>query len=124
MGLLVGRPIIRAALRGLCPACGKGKIFRNVLEFKPACPTCAFDLKSHDNGDGPTFFVIVIVGFLITGLAVWVEFTYEPAFWVHAVLWGPLILISSILLLRVFKTLILASQYKHKLLENRDDKPL
>lgn len=120
LGILVGRPVVRAALRGLCPACGKGGVFRNLLEFKPACPICGFDLGAHDNGDGPAFFVIIIVGFLVTGAAAWVEFAYTPPLWVHAALWGPLVLIGSLLLLRVFKALILASQYKHRLLENDD----
>lgn len=110
--------IWKAGLHGLCPRCGTGKIFRNPLEFREACPECGFDLKAHDNGDGPTFFVIVIVGFLVTGMAGWVEFAYEPPFWVHALLWCPLIFILSIGLLRVFKAMLLASQYKHKLLGN------
>ena len=109
------------ALHGLCPQCRKGKIFRNPLEFIDACPVCGFEVSKHDNGDGPIFFVIIIVGFLATGIAGWVEYTYEPPFWLHAVLWGPFIIIASVALLRLFKGWMLAAQYKHHLLGNDHD---
>ena len=31
-----------------------------------------------DTGDGPAVFAIFILGFLVLGLALYVEFTYEP----------------------------------------------
>ncbi len=111
----------RLGLRGLCPHCREGKIFRNPLEFKDACPACGFDLKRNDNGDGPIFFVIVIVGFLATGLAGVVEYRYAPPFWLHLVLWFPFILLSSIGLLRLFKGWMLAAQYTHGLLKDEGD---
>ena len=40
-------------------------------------------------------FVIMIAGFIVVGAALAVELKYEPPFWVHAVLWGPLILIVT-----------------------------
>ncbi len=105
---------------GLCPRCNEGKIFSGPLELVEACPHCQLDLKSHDNGDGPAFFVITIVGFMVTALAAYVEFQYMPPFWLHAVLWIPFILIASIGLLRIFKGMLLASQYKHQLMGHDD----
>lgn len=109
---------LRLALLGRCPACEQGRLFRNPLEFRETCDSCGLDIRQHDNGDGPAFFVIIIVGFLVTGLAAWVEFTYEPPFWLHAVLWMPFILISSFLLLRIFKATLLILQYRHRASEN------
>ncbi len=117
-----GVSLLRTGILGVCPRCNKGSIFKNPVAFRDTCPACAFDITSHDNGDGPAFFVITIVGFLVTGLAAWVEFTFTPPFWLHAILWGPMILIASLLLLRVFKGMLLASQVKYHLLGDPDDK--
>ncbi len=35
-------------------------------------------------GDGPMVFGILIVGAIVCGLALWVEFTLSPPLWVHA----------------------------------------
>ena len=57
---------------------------------RPAASTIAF----ADAGDGPAVFVILIAGFIVVGAALIVEVVYQPPFWVHAVLWVPLILSS------------------------------
>jgi uncharacterized protein (DUF983 family) len=61
----------------------------------------------------------MIVGFIVVGLALYVEFTFGPPFWVHALLWVPLILILAIGLLRPLKGFLIAQQYKHKAEEGR-----
>ena len=38
-------------------------------------------------------FVILIAGFIVVGAALIVEVIYQPPFWLHAVLWLPLILL-------------------------------
>ncbi len=77
-----------AAAFARCPRCGGGRLFKNVLEMRPACDRCGLDYRFIDTGDGPAVFAIFILGFLILGLALYVEFTYEPPVWVHVVLWG------------------------------------
>ncbi len=34
----------------------------------------------------------MIVGFIVVGLALFVEFSFGPPFWVHILLWVPLVL--------------------------------
>ena len=80
----------------------------------PRCAACGLDLKAADSGDGPAVFVIFIVGPVVTGLALWVEVTLQPAYWVHMILWGPAIVAGSLLLLRPFKALLIALQYRHR----------
>lgn len=55
-----------------------------------------------------------IVGPIVTLLALWVESVFEPPYWVHMVLWGPLILVFCLLLLRPFKATLIALQYRHR----------
>ena len=109
----------KASLLGLCPRCGQGALFDGYIKLKPACPHCGLDYAMFDAGDGPAVFGILIVGAIVAGLALWVEFTYSPPYWVHAVLWIPLIVILSLVFLRLSKSTLLVLQYKHKAGEGR-----
>lgn len=104
---------LEAALLQRCPACGNGKLFASLLEIAPSCVVCHLDLTAHEKGDGPAFFVIIVVGFLVTALAGVTEYVYEPPYWLHAVIWAPFTLLASLYFLRFFKALIIAAQYKH-----------
>jgi uncharacterized protein (DUF983 family) len=44
---------------------------------------------------------------------------YQPPFWLHALLWGPLILLVTLAPLRLLKGLLIALQYHHKAEEGR-----
>ncbi len=72
-----------------------------------------------DTGDGPAVFGILIVGAIVAGGALYVEFTFHPPLWVHAMLWGPLIVILTLGFLRLSKSALLVLQYKHKAGEGR-----
>jgi len=109
----------RAALFGRCPRCGKGRLFDGYLHIAPHCSAGGLDYAMFDAGDGPAVFVILIVGGIVAGSALVVEVKYSPPYWVHAVLWIPLILILSFAMLRFMKSLLLVLQYKHKAGEGR-----
>jgi uncharacterized protein (DUF983 family) len=48
-----------------------------------------------------------------------VEVLYRPPFWLHAVLWLPLILLVTLVPLRAIKGLLIDLQYHHKAQEGR-----
>ena len=110
---------IYAALLARCPRCGNGRLFKNVLELRDNCEGCGLSYRFIDTGDGPAVFAIFILGFLVLGLALYVEFTYGPAVWVHIVLWGALTPLLALGLLRFLKALLIALQFKHKAEEGR-----
>jgi len=112
-------PTIRTGLACRCPRCGKGKLFQGFLELRPRCDVCGLDYAFADAGDGPAVFVILIAGFIVVGSALVVEFVYAPPLWLHAVLWLPLILATTLLPLRPMKGLMVALQYHHKAAEGR-----
>ncbi len=112
-------PPVAAGIRGRCPRCGQGNLFAGFLDTAPACPACGLDFKFIDSGDGPAVFIILIVGFLVVGLALFVEVSYQPPLWLHAMLWLPLTLGLSIGMLRPLKGLMIALQFKHKAEEGR-----
>ncbi|MCW5771910.1 MAG: DUF983 domain-containing protein [Rhodospirillaceae bacterium] len=105
---------LAAGLGCKCPRCGRGRLYAGLLNVAPRCDSCGLNLAEHDTGDGPAVFVILILGFIVVGLALWVELAYEPPFWVHAVLWVPLIALGAPLMLRVFKATLIALHYKHR----------
>jgi len=113
---------ILAGLAGRCPRCGKGKMFSGFLRLKPACETCGLDYSFVDAGDGPAVFVILIAGFIVVGAALIVETLYQPPFWLHAAMWLPLILITTLAPLRALKGVLIALQYHHKSAEGRLDR--
>ncbi|HEY7669899.1 MAG TPA: DUF983 domain-containing protein [Hyphomicrobium sp.] len=108
-----------AGLFARCPRCGGGPLFKNVLELREGCSKCGLDYRFIDTGDGPAVFAIFILGFLVLGLALYVEFTYEPPVWVHALLWGLLTPLIALVLLRFLKAGLIALQFKHQAEEGR-----
>jgi uncharacterized protein (DUF983 family) len=114
--------LTESALRGIackCPRCGKGSIYRGFLTLRPACESCGLDFAFMDSGDGPAIFMIMIAGAIVVGAALIVEIKYQPPFWLHAVLWLPQILATTLLPLRSMKSLLIALQFHHKAAEGR-----
>lgn len=107
------------ALRGLCPRCGSRTLFSGVATFAPACRACGLDFSGFNVGDGPAAFLILIIGGLIVGLAIALELTAEPPFWVHILLWLPLTTAAVIVSLRLAKAALLALEYRHRAREGR-----
>ena len=112
---------IGAALKGACPRCGKGRLFSGLLGVAPACDNCGLDYSFADAGDGPAVFVILIVGFIVVGLALWTEVSSNPPLWLHLILWGPLTLVLGLGALRLIKGLLITLQYTNKAAEGRLD---
>ncbi|MBD8905480.1 DUF983 domain-containing protein [Methylorubrum zatmanii] len=110
---------IPTGLRGRCPACGEGHLFRGFLAFKPACEACGQDFTVFDSADGPAFFVMSTVGFVVVGVALWMEITYEPPVWVHALVAGSLAIGLSLLMVRPLKGMLAAIQFANKAEQGR-----
>ena len=103
-----------AGLLCRCPRCGSGALFPGILTVAEHCPVCRLDLSKQDAGDGPAVFVILILGAIVTALAFWVEFRFEPPIWVHVILWFPLTIGGAIWMLRVIKAWLIAEQFRHR----------
>ncbi|MCX5497445.1 DUF983 domain-containing protein [Kaistia dalseonensis] len=110
---------LTTGMRGLCPRCGQGRLFKGFLDLQPRCQNCGLDFAFIDSGDGPAVFIILIVGFIVAFLALYVEFTFQPPFWVHIILWLPLILGLSLGMLRPLKGLMVGIQYRTKAEQGR-----
>lgn len=109
----------QAALHGLCPRCGAKTLFQGLAAFAPRCRACQLDFSAFNVGDGPAAFLTLIVGAIITGLAIGIELTTNPPFWLHILLWVPITAAAVILCLRVAKALLLALEYRNGAGEGR-----
>lgn len=112
---------IKAGVMCACTRCGAGALFRGplTLTINAACPRCRLSFAFADSGDGPAVFVIMILGFLVLGLALILEFKVGPPLWVHMVVWPVVTLGAGWALLRVMKATLIALQFKHKAEEGR-----
>ncbi len=114
--------MLSVGLRGRCPRCGEGALFNGLLDVKPKCGVCGLDNSFADAGEGPAVFVMLIIGFFVVGLALWLEVNYSPALWVHLILWIPLATVLSLTLLRVLKGLMIGLQYRNNAGEGQIDR--
>lgn len=106
-----GQPnLVPAALFGLCPSCGAKTLFAGVARFADTCRACGLDYRKFKVGDGPAAFLTLLIGALITGLALWLEIAAHPPFWVHMLLWIPLTAAAVVFGLRVAKAALLHAE--------------
>ncbi|WP_367192318.1 DUF983 domain-containing protein [Amorphus sp. 3PC139-8] len=112
-------PATQTGLAGRCPRCGEGKLFDGFLSIRERCPVCGLDFRFIDSGDGPAVFVILIVGFLVVGLALVMEVLWQPPIWVHLIVLGPLTLGLSLGMIRPLKGVMIAQQYQTKAAEGQ-----
>ena len=104
---------IAAGIKGCCPRCGQGRLFDGFLKVTPRCANCGLDNSFADSGDGPVVFVILIVGFIVLGAALWMEVNLNPPLWVHFLLWIPIAIVLSLALTRMLKGMLITLQYRN-----------
>ena len=107
-----------AAAKGLCPRCGSATLFRGIATFNRDCAACGLDYSAFNVGDGPAAFLTLIVGALITALAIGLELAFKPSFAVHLI-WFPITLAAVMGSLRVTKGLLLILEYRNAAREGR-----
>ncbi len=78
------------------------------------CSVCGLELAANDSGDGPAVFLIFLLGFTIVPAALLVSLRVDWPLWVHVALWGPVIMGSTVGLMRPAKALTIALQYRYR----------
>lgn len=105
---------VSAGLRGRCPRCGEGALFKGFVAMPEGCQACGLSYKFADAGDGPAVFVILFAGFLIIALMFYVEQVYAPPIWLHLAIFLPLTMVVCLGMLRPLKGLLIALQFRNK----------
>ena len=112
-------PPTQVALQGLCPRCGSRTLYRSWTQFSDRCGACGLDLSSFNVGDGPAAFLTLIIGAVIVALAITVELSFSPPFWVHVILWLPLTAAAVVGSLRLAKGALISLEYRNAAAEGR-----
>jgi uncharacterized protein (DUF983 family) len=55
--------------------------------------------------------ILMVLGFMVVGAAIWFDFTYNPPLWLHAVIWPPVTVILAIAMTRYLKSFLAVQQY-------------
>jgi uncharacterized protein (DUF983 family) len=110
---------LTVGLKGRCPRCGQGALFRSGLVVRESCSSCGLDYSFVMSGDGPAVFAIFILGAGMLGAAMVAEFKFHVSVWFHVVAWGLLTPLFAFGILRLLKGLLIAQQYRTKAAEGR-----
>ena len=102
---------LKRGLRGRCPRCGEGKLFRAFLKTADSCSVCGQDFTPHRADDLPAYLVIVIVGHIVVPLALFIETNYAPPVALQLSIYMPLTLVCSLALLQPVKGAVVALQW-------------
>ncbi len=102
-----------AGMKCRCPRCGVGNLFEGAfsLTVKAHCDHCGLDLRKQDSGDGPAFFIMSILGFVLVPL--FLIFAANAPVWMIAFLSIPVVLVPTLIMLRPAKAVMIALNYKH-----------
>jgi uncharacterized protein (DUF983 family) len=103
---------IRAGLKGKCPRCGQGELFAGYLTVAERCRNCGLSFAFADAGDGAAWFVMLISGSVAVAAAFFLEFNWQPSYWVHAAAAFGFAVVLPLLLLRPVKGMLLCQQYR------------
>ena len=103
-------PLMRG-LRGRCPACGEGHMFRKFLKVADECPKCGEELHHHRADDFPAYLDIVIVGHVLIPIVLAVETEFAPPILLSMTVWPLIALAATLGLLQPIKGGVVAMQW-------------
>ena len=108
-----GQPgLFRAALFGFCPDCGSRTLFESASQFASQCSKCGLDYGRYNVGDGAAAIVTIGVAAIIILCAILVDNAVRPSFSVHAAIWIPVTVVSTIFSMRLAKGAMLITKHR------------
>lgn len=84
--------------RGLCPACGRGRLLQNYLKPIPRCASCDENLEPYQTADFAAYIVMFFVGLVATPFVFAVSVSGDTGPWkIGAVMVGATLLALALL---------------------------
>lgn len=105
------RQAVARGLKGRCPHCGQGRLFRAFLKPFDRCEACGEDLHHQRADDLPPYIVITIVGHIIVGGLLLAEKFAEWPMWLHMTVWPLLTILLSFALMQPVKGGVVGLQW-------------
>jgi uncharacterized protein (DUF983 family) len=109
-----GMTPVMNGIKGRCPRCGDGRLFTGYLKIADRCDVCGMSFHGHDTGDGPVVPILLVIGAIIVGAALWLELVHEPPVWVHLLIWIPLGTVLTLGIMVPLKGMAVGLQYKYR----------
>ena len=102
-------------MKGACPRCGEGKLFKGPfsLSFRERCAACGLDHSVADIGDGAVVPVMMVANLLVLGFALWLHFSLAVPVWLNAAVTVLLALLVVGWLSKAMKAWLYAQQLRH-----------
>jgi len=85
------------------------------LKVRDACADCGVELHHQRADDAPPYFTIMILGHIIIPLVLLVEKVWAPPEWLHLVIWLPLTVMLSLLILPRVKGALVGLQWSRRM---------
>lgn len=105
---------VETGVRGRCPRCGRGHIFKGFLTVRQDCEVCGLDYSFADPADGPAVFVQLFACVPGVIFILMLQIVAAPPLWIHLLVGAPVLLITTVLPLRPIKGWLIAAQYTNK----------
>lgn len=105
------RSAVARGLRGRCPRCGEGTLFRKWLKPRDACPACALDLRPQRADDFPAYIAIFVTGHLLAPVIIVLASDFALTTMQMALVVFPLALVSIFATLQPAKGAVIAAQW-------------
>ncbi|WP_313617828.1 DUF983 domain-containing protein [Agrobacterium sp.] len=109
-----GRSIMRG-IRGTCPACGSGKLFRAWLKPVHECAACGEEMHHERSDDLPPYISIVILGHIAVGGFMMTDMILPVEMWVHFAIWIPITILAALVTLQPIKGGVIGLQWALKM---------
>ncbi len=111
------RPVwqsVKRGLRGRCPECGRGHMFRRYVSVFDVCGSCGLRLDGHRADDAPPYVTMLIVAHLLVPVLVTYQVAFTPSLTAILVMGISLTVVFSLALLPRIKGALIAVQWaKH-----------
>lgn len=105
------RQAIGRGLRGRCPSCGEGRLFRAFLKPVASCEICGEEQHHQRADDLPPYIVITIVGHIVVGGLVLVEKFGDWSMQMHMWVWPLLTVVLCLGLMQPTKGAVVGLQW-------------
>lgn len=104
--------VARRAVLGLCPNCGRGKLFATYLKQVDNCSVCDEAFGHIRADDGPAWLTVLVTGHLLLPVAVTVTLNTNWPDWVYMTLWPGISVVLILALLQPSKGVFIAAIWR------------
>ncbi|MEP7222904.1 MAG: DUF983 domain-containing protein [Novosphingobium sp.] len=111
------------AIKGHCPRCGEGKLFRAFLKPVDSCPACAQDWSIQCADDFPAYIAILLSGHLLAPLIIILSLEFDLSSAAMFAIIVPLALVMMLGMLQPSKGAVIATQWWHGLHGFKRERP-